>query len=636
MPGTPSADPRRWTQRLLDRVRNEGRPTDLFACHRIRLCDGSWLAIGSETFRGAWRLVPAQDDDDAPRLVLCVPKHRPQASFLLSPDGRPICLVGDHLRGPAISGHAVADGPPTTLRLRHPLAGSYLGLRPTDGPRPATIVFDHRGDGDDLTAVTLHRHPVAADHLGPKARRLLARLAAFVTTGISATATLALLRERRVPRALAEAVLRTLPVDELTQAGARLVASERDRALLRRCLPDDPWLARRLPDVVRWIEGGRPAAAILSAPAAQDPLLRVNKFHGGPSIGFTLHALARRAVPPRRQSAAFTKVRNDGAYLLDWIAYHRALGFDHLFIYSNDNDDGSDALLAQLARHGVITWVQSEIVAGTSPQDKANNHILNLVPQVLDYRWLLTIDSDEYLGLDERFDGIGAYLGWQESRPVDAIALCWLLYGARDTDGYRDASSVERFSLREARVNHHVKCLARPNRFWGQHPHFPYAPLDEPFAFRTEAGRIHLASEVTGRSEALAERPTADHAWINHYIFRSCLELCWKLTRGRADWDESTASKRREYLNFAVSAFLSLSDPAQVVEDRRSQSRLPRHGREHARLLALPGLAEADAAIKASFAGRLRAASRAFVEGPDSGEHPRFREIVAAALAASP
>ena len=47
-------------------------------------------------------------------------------------------------------------------------------------------------------------------------------------------------------------------------------------------------------------------------------------------------------------------MRNEGVYALEWLAYHQSLGIDEFFIYSNNNDEGSDALLKRLSGAGVI------------------------------------------------------------------------------------------------------------------------------------------------------------------------------------------------------------------------------------------------------------------------------------------
>ena len=124
-----------------------------------------------------------------------------------------------------------------------------------------------------------------------------------------------------------------------------------------------------------------------------------------------------------------------GRYILEWVAHHKALGFEHCFIYSNDNVDGSNRLLQALSIAGEITWLRNVVAAGTRPQWKAYNHALQMLPEILDYEWTLVIDLDEFFELDYTvFDHVDAYLRWCQHGSVDAIALCWFVLGSNAED----------------------------------------------------------------------------------------------------------------------------------------------------------------------------------------------------------
>ena len=45
---------------------------------------------------------------------------------------------------------------------------------------------------------------------------------------------------------------------------------------------------------------------------------------------------------------AVLTVRNEGAFLLEWLAHHRAVGFTHILVLSNDCQDGTDTMLDRL------------------------------------------------------------------------------------------------------------------------------------------------------------------------------------------------------------------------------------------------------------------------------------------------
>ncbi len=306
-----------------------------------------------------------------------------------------------------------------------------------------------------------------------------------------------------------------------------------------------------------------------------------------------------------------------------------------MFLYTNDNTDGSDALLALLARHGVITLVDNTRGITVGPQLKAYTHALTTLPQILDFRWTAVLDIDEFLGFDARlFGGVGDLIALQETQPVDAVALSWLMFGAAPDERWSGASSLQRFTRRTANVNPHVKSLFRTRKFWHTQPHFPTPTLDAAFLYREEHGLVHHHPGVAGRIAAFAEKPSADQAWINHYFLRTADEALWKWQRGRADWlARDMDANLARFQNFVAEAFLSLAEPEHQVEDRRILACAGGQAAALARLRALPGVAEADDALRADFAGRLERNTAAFLEArlapdaPDAMRH--FRELLA-------
>ena len=375
----------------------------------------------------------------------------------------------------------------------------------------------------------------------------------------------------------------------------------------------------------------------LASPAgdefAGDPL----EGHGQPQAGFALTALARARIRPRRGACLLAAARNEGPYLIEWLGYHRALGFEHAFIYTNDNWDGSDALLAALARQGVITLVHNEPGTHCGPQYKAYSHALSLLPQILDYAWAAVLDLDEYLGFDANvFGGVEDFLAWQQTQPVDAVALCWQVFAGGRADVLRDGPTLERFIRREPHPNQHVKSIFRPHAFWHAHAHYPQSTLWAPFVFRTESGALHHHAGEGKRLAAFAEAPSARMAWVNHYLLRSAPEALWKLARGHGDWKGQVAERHLEMARFVCRSYVNLADKPDLVEDRRILSCAPGKWKAMAELRALPGVAEAEDAVRALFTERLARMVRAFVEQPPAAGEPvefaPFRALLAAQL----
>jgi hypothetical protein len=586
------------------------------------------------TGRGNWLDAPAtrvsMTESEAPtRLLAAVADANRQMLLLLAPDLRPIDIQSDGMRGLAVSALVQQTDAPGIVRLRHPLSARFLAVtRPGEGAEAGCVVFDGLG------RTILDAFQLVPEQTVPADARILGmELAEAAARPFRVAALLAQLRAGVVRPELAEALIRLLPPDELASLADTLLTSPADRTLLAQCMPADAWIARHLPALASWNTRRQPApnrnclVSPASDEAAGDPL----EGFGQPQAGFCLNALARRRVLPHRTACILATARNEGPYVLEWLAYHRAAGFEHFFIYTNDNDDGSDALFAALAEAAIITWIRNEPGTHYGPQYKGYAHALTMLPHILEYRWTAILDLDEYFAFDTRmFGSVGDFLFWHETQPVDAIALCWLVFAADAAQKNAPGLTLQRFTQREAGANPHVKTLFRTSRFWHAQAHFPYATMDAPFVYRTESGALHHHSGVTDRIAAFAEKPSANQAWINHYLLRTAPEALWKLSRGLGDWPSRTPERQAEFTRFVCRSFLALASGT-LVEDTRIQSCAPRQAAQLAYMLDLPGVAAAEAGIQAAFAPRLKALTRQFLADKTPEEVPaleKFRAVL--------
>ena len=601
---------------------------DLFV---LRTGRGNWLAAERDSSEITMAAQVTQDTV----LIACVPRGTPQASFLMAADGRPVAVEGDGFTGPAVTVRLkrVPDG---RVELRHPLVPvRHLGVV-TGVPvgKPNRVLFDRIGDP---VLDRFELHPVDHDMLTPSGRTVLAEMAAAVHAPMSAAGMLALLHAGTVRAGLAEGLIRLLPADELAKLAQRLVTQRADLALLRRAMPGDAWVDGTLPALLAWDDSGRPTTRRAVSPAAEDHVAVLQTGALRPQAGLALQALARRSLSPRRMAAVLATARNEGPYLLDWVAHHRAIGFEHVVIYSNDNDDGSDELLGALADGGAITWVRNELSPVSRAQWKAYGHAFKVLPDLVDYRWTMVLDIDEYFSFRPgMFASVQDVIGWHEYQHVEALALRWLIFAAGPGDAWRDAPSPRRFVRRDPAVDPVFKSLVRSHLFWDAHCHFPYPTMDQPFAYRIEDGApCHHMGKLRG-IKVPADAVSAENTWVSHYIFRSAGEALIKIARGYALWsadsvkaDASVVDARLETL---MQHFVGLAEKP-LVEDRRTVACAPGLEAELARLRALPGVEAADRAIKSVYPGRIADVCEAFLSSPPravrSPAYVKFRAILA-------
>lgn len=165
------------------------------------------------------------------------------------------------------------------------------------------------------------------------------------------------------------------------------------------------------------------------------------------------------AGSPQR-TAVLTCVRNEGMWLLEWVAYHRAIGFDEIFIASNDCTDGSDAMLDRLEQMGLIHHIRTQARPGISPQEAGCAQAL-AHPAMVAVDWVLHIDVDEFLMVHIGAGGIQDLLA--EVGEADVIALTWRMFGSGGRRLWPGGSVLQSCTRSEAGCAGAARCRNAPS-----------------------------------------------------------------------------------------------------------------------------------------------------------------------------
>jgi len=137
-------------------------------------------------------------------------------------------------------------------------------------------------------------------------------------------------------------------------------------------------------------------------------------------------------------------VRNEGAFLLEWLAHHRAVGFDDFLVFSNDCQDGTDAILDRLEAMGQLTHIRNEGpyhkggIQFTALKAAAKHKLLRKAD------WILPLDVDEFVNIHCGDHTLGAL---HSAIPdATAITLTWRLFGAANQVRFTDAPVLDTFT----------------------------------------------------------------------------------------------------------------------------------------------------------------------------------------------
>lgn len=247
----------------------------------------------------------------------------------------------------------------------------------------------------------------------------------------------------------------------------------------------------------------------------------------------------RNNIAVSAKSCVVATARNEGVYLLEWIAHTLEIGFDKIFIYTNDNQDGSLELLEALHKEGVIELIISEVGDGGNAQVKAYNHALLFNDNVMRYEWCAFIDVDEFISIDtSRFSGINEFLDWQNSTGANAIALSWMLV-ANKVDGgdWIDLPLTQRLTKLSDLQSHLIKCISKPREMHLSGPHYPIANGGLPALVVDSEGKRYQSKALANPDDITQPlNPTTQNAFLYHYETKSFPELLWKYSRNRGNY----------------------------------------------------------------------------------------------------
>ena len=359
-------------------------------------------------------------------------------------------------------------------------------------------------------------------------------------------------------------------------------------------LCDDLWAREALPSLARRQRGEGGDERIMEVGTQFDVLVgSVAERYPSTLPAACAKAIRNRAIP-KQSLCVLATARNEGPYILDWVAHHLALGVEDFFIYTNDNTDGSDRLLELLAGNGLIRLYRNHVAPGVGPQLKAYAHALQFVPEILDFEWVSMMDVDEYLMINEaHFGSFIDFLNWIAPLQADSIALSWTFQGPNGARRWHDGPLSERFSRRKP-PDRHVKSVFRPQLFSQGHPHFPNDDARWPRRYVTADGSLF-------RAWPFNEQPSCERAWNAHFYYKSAEEFLTRRLKNRGDgavldhFDEGLISEALAHL------YVTMFSHPELCQGGDSPRTLALAGEARAALLALPGVAEADEACKAAY-----------------------------------
>ncbi len=320
---------------------------------------------------------------------------------------------------------------------------------------------------------------------------------------------------------------------------------------------------------------------------------------------------------------AVTCVKNEGPFLLEWIAFHRIIGVTDFLFYSNDCTDATDRMLDRLQEHGIVTHLPNPATNRNYQMQALKAAKQHKLVKQADWVWIA--DVDEFINIHVGDHTIPALI--KACGDPQAISVTFQFMANGGIEDFADEPVITQFltshnpDIWGADTAIEVKSLVRrdfPTEYFGAHRPFHDDSKSKtkwtdgsgrqvPPPFRKAAGKRRI--------RAFPARDARHHATLNHYALRSLDSYLVKNDRGDVN---------REHRAFDDSYWRERND-AGHLDDSILRYEKPLRA-EMARLMALPGIADLHAEAVA-----LHIAKRDALLAQDS-----YREMQAQLRAASP
>jgi hypothetical protein len=152
--------------------------------------------------------------------------------------------------------------------------------------------------------------------------------------------------------------------------------------------------------------------------------------------------------------------RNRAPWIVQWLAFHMLVGFEHFFFYAHKCTDDTINILSKLARDYkiIIRLVADDM---EKPQLISYNHSLYTYGPTVD--WMAFIDGDEFL-FPTRQKSMTQALAEYNERDMSALGVYWMCYGSSGRMKEPEGLLLENFprhSSRDFHANKHIKSIVK-------------------------------------------------------------------------------------------------------------------------------------------------------------------------------
>ncbi|WP_226548979.1 glycosyltransferase family 2 protein [Celeribacter naphthalenivorans] len=289
---------------------------------------------------------------------------------------------------------------------------------------------------------------------------------------------------------------------------------------------------------------------------------------------------AAEQTPPR--VLVPTCMKNEGPFILEWLAWHRVVGVTDFLIFTNDCTDGTDQLLDRLDDMGLVHHLPNPALG----QEATNFQpvMLRYLPYTREFReadYVISMDVDEFINIragDGRFADLVEAAG-----DFDVLSMSEINHGSNDRLRYERGWLTEQFPGHqnpgpgEKKAHRGVKSITKMSpRVTAVRNHRP--DLSESFGtvrWLDGSGRMRREFLDDPEANGFDCRGAYDLVSLDHFPLRSLESFLVKMHRGDVVVANKMASNRywrtRNHHDFTTSDLSHLRAAAKAEYERLLQ-----------------------------------------------------------------
>ena len=218
--------------------------------------------------------------------------------------------------------------------------------------------------------------------------------------------------------------------------------------------------------------------------------------------------------------------KNESQYIDEWLAYHKLVGVNKVFLYDNNSTDNLENTIKPYIVSGFVEYCK---YPGEGMQMKAYNDAIDKYKDIVKY--MAIIDCDEFLVSKNEEENLLPIITklFEKYSGAGGIGVSWCVYGSAGKDKKEFGLVTERFIRRGNQSefpNVLYKTIINPRLVKSYvSPHFPI--------YKRGA---HTVSPDGRRLYVLYNYDVCfDEIVCNHYFCKSKEEFVQKISRGLAD-----------------------------------------------------------------------------------------------------